>query len=197
MPHDWYQKVVGRELQQCDILKDVPVIRNSPDLDPVALANKVARGEKVPSVGAVRFEDLIVLTQTCDIVRDDQKFVLAATVFEWSRNMRPGLNRKDRENFRKQIIGGKILQLCALPEREEKPVMKWSVVDFRELVTMPKEYLEKHAESVGERLRMKSPYREHVAHCFANSISRIAIENQLLEFVEYDPELPSPSAETA
>ena len=78
----------------------------------------------------------------------------------------PGLNKKDRANYRKQVADGKVLPLCLLPERNDALSMKWSVVDFREVVSLPKEYLRRHANSVGNRLRVKPPYREHVAHCF-------------------------------
>ena len=89
MTHDWYEEISGPELQQGDILKDSPVFRVSPDLDPVQLAASLKRGDKLGSLAPVRFEDLIILTQTCDIERDEVTTVLGATVFEWSRNMRP------------------------------------------------------------------------------------------------------------
>lgn len=51
----------------------------------------------------------------------------------------------------------------------------WSIVDFRSLFVRPRELVTAHARSVGSRLRLDSPYREHLAQAFARYVMRVGL----------------------
>ena len=49
------------------------------------------------------------------------------------------------------------------------------VVDFREIYSLPFEYLVQHAVSLGSRWRLDSPYLEHFSQAFARFFMRVGL----------------------
>lgn len=49
------------------------------------------------------------------------------------------------------------------------------VVDFRQIFSLPVHYLKRHASSLGDRRRLKSPYLEHFSQSFARFFMRIGL----------------------
>ena len=56
------------------------------------------------------------------------------------------------------------------------------VVDFREIYSLPFEYLVKHATELGSRWRLKSPFLEHFSQAFARFFMRVGLPSTIPEF---------------
>lgn len=64
------------------------------------------------------------------------------------------------------------LLLCP---HDEAPEMPQSIVSFRHVYVQPKKILEQHASRLKTRLRLASPYREHLAQTFAQYFMRVGL----------------------
>lgn len=84
--------------------------------------------------------------------------------------------------FRKQLIEGAVPALSLLHKREQEPPLEWSVVTFHRLYSLPKPFLRGFAASLGPRLRLRSPYREHLAQAFARYFMRVGLPHDARAF---------------
>jgi hypothetical protein len=170
-PVSWYEVVSGADLAQGDLLTQV-------DVSLATYPPEVGHEDDVFSFDVFQ-SDVIVLTQTCDLERDQPTSILVAQYDSWSTlKADQNLNSGDRKRIRRQQMH--YYQL--LPDRELEPTIEWSVVDFRLLSLVPKQYLIERAVDQGERLRLLPPYREGVAQAFAHYIMRVAYDDDLNRF---------------
>jgi hypothetical protein len=79
---------------------------------------------------------------------------------------------------RDQIRLGKMLGLYYLPAAPEPIPVPESIIDLRDLHTVPRALLEKLAADGHRPARLNTPYREHLAQHFAVSYMRIALPEQ-------------------
>lgn len=112
--------------------------------------------------------------------------MLLAKLDSWADVVRVEVQRGNEAvkagKFRKLLIDGLVPGLSLLHKREEAPTLTWSVVDFRQLFTLPKEFLEAFTSAAGQRLRLRSPYREHLAQAFARYFMRVGLPHDARAF---------------
>ncbi len=180
MPESWYEVVAGRELEQADILARCPIPRVTGVQWPIGESLQVELADV----------DLIVLTQSCDLVSDKVDEVLLATVRTYNEmcatDGQTNTIIRGRQ-WRKALQQGDLNPYCLLQCRDAAPVADWSIVDFHHLFSLPKPYLEDVAEQQGDRLRLVAPYREHVAQAFARYMMRVGLPTTLQEFEAVKP----------
>jgi hypothetical protein len=75
---------------------------------------------------------------------------------------------------------GKMFGLYYLPAAPEPIPVPESIIDLRDLHTVPRTLLEKLAADGHRPARLATPYREHLAQHFAVSYMRIALPDQYL-----------------
>jgi hypothetical protein len=108
--------------------------------------------------------DLIVLTQSCDL--DQRKVRLMATrpIFPLPEfeAVNPAFARKGRWNevLKGRIEGLHLLASPTVPENDRQAL----VVDFREIYSLPYDYLWAYATGLGPRWRLTSPHRGAGTH---------------------------------
>jgi hypothetical protein len=135
-----------------------------------------------PIEQALRRARLIVVTQTCDLENRKVEFVAlcpAHTLDEFEE-WNPDFSRKGQwEHVRKGRIEG--LHLLASPESpaDNRAAM---VVDFGHIVSVPYAYLTQHAESLGLRWRLESPFLEHFSQAFARFFMRVGLPSAIAPF---------------
>ena len=56
------------------------------------------------------------------------------------------------------------------------------VVDFREIYSLPSDYLTDHAAQLGLRWRLLSPFLEHFSQAFARFFMRVGLPSTIPEF---------------
>lgn len=176
---DWFEVIEGANLLQGDILPRCPVFVPDRELAwPLSPESKV--GLRTDLV------DLIILTQSCDLVNRKVSEALLARVMSWAEVVRNEV-RKGNEfvksaKFRKQLIEGAVPGLSLLHKREQDPPLEWSVVSFYQLHTLPLALLSALAAAIHPRLRLRSPYREHLAQAFARFIMRVGLPHDARAF---------------
>lgn len=176
---NWFEVVAEANLPQGDILPKCPVFVPDEELTwPLSLEKSLGfRADLIK---------LIVLTQSCDLVNDKVAEVLLARVVPWvdvvREEVKHGNEFAKSARFRKQLIEGTIPFLSLLHKRDHEPRLEWSVVTFQRLYTLPKSYLSAFAASLGPRLRLRSPYREHLAQAFARYFMRVGLPHDARAF---------------
>jgi hypothetical protein len=131
-------------------------------------------------------DDLVVLTQTCDLVNGKAPTVLLAVVTPFEQLVRFEFERGNQmvasKAFRERLVAGETPPFSLL--RPSLPDLAWGVVDFRKLVTLDNSHVHDIARSKESRLRLLSPYREHLSQAFARFFMRVGLPHDAKEFVQ-------------
>jgi len=143
-------------LTQGDILDGCPIVRATADG-----AVDLLRGQ------------VVVLTQACDLAQTKADLVVVAVVHPAARVVEQGQLKGSA--VRDQVRRGQVFGWYYLPAAPEPIALPESIVNLRDLHTVPRELLEKLAAD-GKRVgRLLTPYREHLAQHFAVTYMRIAL----------------------
>jgi hypothetical protein len=172
----WYEAVSGSELAQGDLLQQVllPFISSSDPNRPEIVLERTSA---------------VVLTQTCDLENQKVTQVLLGAVVEYDTYAEAERSRGNHyvasRRFRKAVLEGALPPLAVLRPADAASVpFGWSLVDFRRLYTLPLTDVRTMAESLGVRLRLRSPYREHLAQSFARFHMRVGLPTDASDFEE-------------
>ncbi|AFZ08299.1 hypothetical protein Osc7112_3962 [Oscillatoria nigro-viridis PCC 7112] len=126
--------------------------------------------------------DLIVLTQSCDLDNKKVAQVVLCAIYHISEF------EENNEAFKKkgkwnEVLRGRTegLHLLASPTNPDNN-KESLVVNFREIQTLPYEYVLKHASNLNDRWRLKSPYLEHFSQAFARLFMRVGLPSAIPPF---------------
>lgn len=176
---EWYDITQGPDLVQGDVLRNCPVL----------LQPEQPQWPLLPQVKlqiTVKEYDLVVMTQSCDLANDKVEEVLFAQLIGWEDAVRRGVQQGNEAiksgKFRKQLVDGTVPSLSLFYKHEQEPRLAWSVVDFHRLFVLPKAFVSQYAASLGPRLRLRSPYREHLAQAFARYFMRVGLPHDAKAF---------------
>ena len=128
--------------------------------------------------------DLIVVTQSCDLANAKVTTAAlcpitplaecrAAAPQSWSKKVCEQTRRGNQPRF------------CMLgsPDEPGNPDAAL-LVDFRQIVALPIEYLNRHAQSLETRRRLRSPYVEHFSQAFARFFMRVGLPTPIPSFTD-------------
>jgi len=172
-PDSWWEGVEGNTLNQGDWLPGCHV--------PVLLS------EFSPSEGSVididlELRNIIVLTQSCDLENGKAPLVAVCPLYslsEWEHTSEDFRAKGKWESVRQgRVEGLHLLAGTRGPEINSDSL----VVDFRQIYSLPIGYLSAHAERIGTRARLKSPYLEHFAQAFARFFMRVGLPSNIATF---------------
>jgi len=116
---------------------------------------------------------VIVLTQACDIANEKTARAIVAVIHDAGDLVRTGRVKEKfiRDNVRK----GQVYGWYFLPAHESYPGFPESLVDLRDLHTVPRTLLEGLRDQGKHVCRLVTPYREHLAQHFSVTYSRIGL----------------------
>ncbi len=171
---DWYSLIQkSDDITQGDIILDclVPVIG---DVFYTELL-KTNEGEVVNNEIDIIKLNAIILSQACDITNDKLdsiiicpiwtlKDLMATEKFYQSSDAREKLRQGLQPIY--HLLNEYILNEFMFP---------FSVVDFRDVYTLPKTYLKAIAKTKDTRIRLLPPYREHLSQAFARYFMRVGL----------------------
>jgi hypothetical protein len=170
----WYQAVSGSDLAQGDVLQHVllPFISSSDPNRPEIVLERTSA---------------VVLTQTCDLENQKVTQVLLGAVVRYESYAEAERSRGNpfvaSRRFRKAVLEGALPPLAVLRPSEVGGLpFEWSLVDFRRLYTLPLDDVRSLADGLGTRLRLQSPYREHLAQSFARFHMRVGLPTDATDF---------------
>ncbi|MCU0551856.1 MAG: hypothetical protein MUC48_21160 [Leptolyngbya sp. Prado105] len=173
----FWMQVNESNLRQGDYLSNclVPIsLFDSPDFSQ-------SEGDRVFDV-EVQERDLIILTQSCDLENKKARLVSLCPIYSLQEfeAVNPDFARKGRWNeVRKGRVEGLHLLASPIDPANSRDAL---VVDFREIYSLPFEYLTSHATVLRERWRLKSPFLEHFSQTFARFFMRVGLPSTVPEF---------------
>ena len=174
----WYETVQTTTLEQGDLLPGISVL--------VALHSADGQDDGL-SAELVTLNG-IILTQTCDIENRKVTELLIGAVIDWDEMVAAESQRNPMikaKAFREKLIEGSIPSMSLL-HKNEMPPLNWSIVNFKQLFSVPLAAIESNALLLGSpRLRLKSPYKEHLAQAFARFFMRVGLPHTANEFKDY------------
>jgi hypothetical protein len=116
---------------------------------------------------------VIILTQACDLANDKTTRVVVAAIHAAERLVKAGLLKGNV--IRDQVRRHQVYGWYFLPADPARPGFPESLVDLRDLHTVPRSMLEE-LQGQGKHVgRLVTPYREHLAQHFSVTYSRIAL----------------------
>jgi hypothetical protein len=196
MPDAWYE-IVGAEvrLTQGDFLFDCPLRTRAetaagegPVGGPGANQEALPEHEVLLRRREIIAEDVIVMTQTCDLEYDKVSDVVLcphyALSFSRDEVWKPDQARKKQktnseswQKYDKAIANGHLWNLCILDSSSiDGHAMEHRVVDFHMVYTVARDFLESLLRHRGKtRLRLVPAYREHLSQAFARFFMRVGL----------------------
>ena len=127
--------------------------------------------------------DLVILTQSCDLEQRRVRHAACCPIFALAdfEVENPAFSRKGRWN---EVLKGRFegLHLLASPTNPDNN-REALVVDFREIYSLPFDYLTERAIALGHRWRLRSPYLEHFSQAFARFFMRVGLPSTIPAFV--------------
>lgn len=169
--YPWYEVVEGGTLEQGDILESCPVIVPDPNLP-----FPVPEDDDVP--GILRFFDVVVMTQSCDLENANVDDVIICPHFDVSQAGQGGVPLG--KNRQQEIGKGRSPRYSMLEASDIAGAeMGIRIVDFGRVFSLPNQYVQRHAENQGPRLRLCPPYREHLSQAFARFFMRVGLPQNI------------------
>lgn len=183
----WYEVTQEKELQQGDILLSCPV----PVLPAQYPPDTTGTGADAPLVfeGKLEVRNVVILSQSCDLINRKLASVIVGPI--WPIERLPELANDDKlrteskrlaslQNFIRNGYSPRFHMLEA--SSIESHPQNISIVDFWAVYTVPLGFLEMFAAYSGARLRLVSPYTEHLSQAFARFVMRVGLPSPIQEF---------------
>ncbi len=168
----WWAQVEGSSLAQGDYLPRCLVPFFAPDYG----------AEKGIQEVPVKEYDCIVLTQSCDLENDKAPLVALCPIYAISAFEQVDPNFKQKGAW-ERVRQGRVEGLHLVASHDDPGNNRSCVVaDFREIYSLPIGYLKQHAESLGRRWRLQSPYLEHFSQAFARLFMRVGLPSSIPPF---------------
>lgn len=182
----WYETVAaGESLTQGDIILRCPLLVWQPTA--AGGDGEDYSTDSLFKMATAYLDDVIVLTQACDLEHGKvDNVVLCPHVplsrFRevWEQGMK-GMKQTPWEKAWKRtcrdIAGGHIWNHTFLNKADDLGIAtEVRVVDFRDVFTIPRAFLEGMLRHRNEnRLRLLPPYREHLSQAFARFFMRVGL----------------------
>lgn len=183
----WFELADGAGLQQGDILKacPVPVLPSHYPPDSGSLTSEAP----LTIEGVLETRNVVILSQSCDLINKKLVSVIVAPL--WPVEQLPELTNNEKLkseannlrslcNFIRDGYSPRfhMLNVCEI----EGHVQAKTVVDFAAIYTVPFGFIETFAGYSGSRLRLLSPYTEHLSQAFARFVMRVGLPSPIAEF---------------
>ena len=160
--YPWYQLIEGKEIFQGDIVNSCPLI-----ISPSTIKDVI-------KVDVLEY-DVIVMSQSCDLVQKNLELVLICPIWPLNEfeNKNPSYkNPKMEESLRRGYSPGyHMLNKCRIDGFETD----YLIVDFRSIYSVSFDFLADLAERKGKRVHLLPPYREHLSQAFARFFMRVGL----------------------
>jgi len=138
--------------------------------------------EQFPVTFEQRRGDVIIITQSCELENDKSDFVLVCPYYPLVEveNLNEYFKSSDGKE---QTRRGNVPGYHMLAESQEPGFEQTiQIVDFRSVQSLPFKFLRAFANSQEKRLRLLSPYREHLAQAFARFFMRVGLPTDIPPF---------------
>lgn len=179
MENTWYlEKTNDDNISQGDIFLNCPIVVTT--LQNADFSNpRWYESEDLEADHDTHVQNVIVMTQACDLERTPVENVLVALIHDINSIDFPGPKSKgqktSRKSYIKEIYGGKKPNLHLIGNHDGSIKLQYQIVDFTAIYTIPYKVLEDIKSKVGPRLRLNTPHREYLSQRFGSFYSRIGL----------------------
>ena len=162
--YPWYRIAEADDgLEQGDFFDSCPVVMPSMAIE---LGNVTAE--------VVEY-DVIVMSQSCDLKYEKVDLVVVCPIWpfdEFAKRNDFFRGKTGKEALRQGYAPGyHLLSKCDLPGFQKG----YLIVDFHNVYGIPFKWLMDLAKRTGQRLRLLSPYKEHLSQAFARFFMRVGL----------------------
>lgn len=169
--YPWYNVVDGAaDLSQGDFIDECPVV--------------VPHSEVSDEVqGRVLKYNVVIMSQSCDLVQRKLVLVLVCPIWslsDFGKESSYYKEKKGKEALRRGYLPG--YHLLNKFNVETFRTDDYLVVDFRSVYSVPFDSIVDLAAKRGRRLRLLSPYREHLSQAFARFFMRVGLPVDIPSF---------------
>lgn len=172
--NSWYVQVNDSSVEQGDVFLNVPVL--------IPNYSSLTDDDSISSLESFNY-DIIVISQTCDIVQKKIDSILVCThdsITDALNRFEKYMLQQEKPFNRKQFVdevekGRKYRYLILNGINNNGSDMDKRLVDLSQVFLLPKDYITELAKEQVNRYRLRSPFREYFSHAFAHFISRIAL----------------------
>jgi hypothetical protein len=181
----WYEEVAASTtLTQGDLILNCPLVSWQ---DEIPQLNGSGEAERLRGMTTAIQADTVVMTQACDLENEKVQNVvlcLHSSLSEHQEVWTAEMNRKNQSPTQKawrsycdDIRDGFLWNLAILNAGKTATLStEHRIVDFRDIFTVPRNFLESLLQQRGEsRLRLLPPYREHLSQAFARFFMRVGL----------------------
>ncbi len=176
MIFEWYQEIeASDEITQGDILTNCAIpIPNISVYDAVLGDN-----DSVEEAIDVNSANVIILSQACDIQNDKINTIVLCPIWPL-KTLIEEIPYYRGSDARESLRQGKEPSYHLLQNYSSKSIsMDFSVVNFHQIYTLPKDFLKRVAGDMPNRLRLLPPYREHLSQAFARYFMRVGLPSDI------------------
>lgn len=187
----WYEEVeAATRLTQGDLIDNCPLIIWK--AEPVQLLYGGEEAESLKGMIEAIQVDVVVMTQTYDLEHEKVSNVVLCPHISlidyreiWEAEMKKRNQNPKSKAWKNQcddIRDGYVWNLTILnASNSGKLSTEHRVVDFHEVYTVPRNFLESLLRQRGRhRLRLLPPYREHLSQSFARFFMRVGLPAQVI-----------------
>jgi hypothetical protein len=175
--YPWYGPVSGPDIQQGDILLGCPIFEIPPE---------AATAQASAHVVKVTRQDVIVLTQSCDLVIRSNgecgvdEVILCPILFKSDLREDPEFGRRNAWNDAKRgkMPAYHVLNRCDL----EGCSLDYMLVELSRVYSLSVRLVRDFAAGQTPRGRLLPPYREHLAQAFARFFMRVGLPVDIPDF---------------
>ncbi len=170
--YQWYTEVSSSEgPQQGDFILGCQIFQPK--------VEAIKEGETIEA--EAKEYDVIILSQSCDLVNEKIKLVLVCPFYtlaklgEFDSNFTsPARKNALRDGY---VLGMHLLEKCNINDCND-----YLVVDFKSTYAVPLQFLKNIISDKGDRIRLLPPYREHLSQAFARFFMRVGLPLNIPQF---------------
>jgi len=168
---EWYASIKAESpLEQGDLIPACPIII-PPDQGPFENWKDFE----------IKTYDVIIMTQSCDLHNRKIELVQVCPYFslkEFCQDHDEYNHRKMKENLRRGYSPSyHLLNKCNILNDSD-----FLVVDYRSTFSISFKFLEEYRNSIGNRIRINSPYKEHLSQAYARFYMRVGLPTDIPSF---------------
>lgn len=182
MPFDWYKELSGTHpIEQGDLFQSFPVV-----IPPTNLVENEIHEVKV------KLYNVIVLTQSCDLVQGKAEMVMVCPYYtltellandpSYQRHREGGSQEKllsYLNNEAKNFAAGRKIGYHLLDKNVACGIPEHLVVNLRKAFSLEVNYVMEFAATQNKRIRLLPPYREQLSQSFAILFMRVGLPSPI------------------
>jgi hypothetical protein len=174
MADNWWTEISSNELAQGDYILSCPVVVVPKNFDP-----EQGTGNSIK----IEEQNVIIMTQSCDLQHKKAETMALCPVCTLDEIESSIPKFKENKKMWDDVRQGRIEGMHMLGGFKEPLINRESlIVDFRQIYSLPFDFLSGFAERIGARKRLSSPYLERLSQGFARFFMRVGLPSDIPPF---------------